>query len=80
MRDLLVQRRSVLRGLLQERLEAIAEPEDLPGKMTPADLAALVATLAHGLAVQAADGMDRAGLQRITADFVAALEWPDSAG
>lgn len=62
--------RAVLRRLLRERLEAMG-PVGMPGNARPEDLAALVATLAHGLAVQAADGMTRDALQRIVDTFLA---------
>lgn len=70
-RDLLVRNRAVLRGLLRKRLEEVAASEGRPGNAEPEDLAALVATLAHGLAVQAADGMTRNGLERIVKAFLA---------
>ncbi|MBE7211660.1 MAG: TetR/AcrR family transcriptional regulator [Gluconacetobacter diazotrophicus] len=70
-RELLIGKRAVLRELLRERLEAVAGPDGMPGGITAADMAALVATVAHGLAVQAGDGMDRAGMQRVVAAFMA---------
>ena len=70
-RELLISKRSALRDALQSRLQAVAEPGDLPGGSTPADMAALVATLAHGLAVQAADGMDCARLRHLVIAFMA---------
>ncbi len=70
-RELLIANRAVLRELLQDRLQAVAGDDGLPGGATPETMAALVATIAHGLAVQAADGVNRAGLERIVATFMA---------
>ena len=69
-RELLVTNRAVLRGLLRDRLRAVAGPHGLPRGASPDDMAALVATMAHGLAVQAADGVDRASLKRIVETFM----------
>lgn len=73
-RELLMRNRAVLRRLLRERLEAMGPVGKLPGNARPEDLAALMATLAHGLAVQDADGMTRDALQRIVDTFLAT--WP----
>ncbi len=73
-RELLITSRAVLRELLWDRLQAVAGTHELPGRTTPEDMAALVATVAHGLAVQAADGTDRASLKRIVATFMADWE------
>ncbi|ALN71912.1 TetR/AcrR family transcriptional regulator [Aureimonas sp. AU20] len=70
-RDLLISNRAVLRGLLAERLLETMETHDLPNGTSAEAMASLVATIAHGLATQAADGMDRANLKRIVATFMA---------
>jgi len=57
----------------------LARPQrlcDLPPGQTPADIAAFLAAIGHGLAVRAADGASRADLHRII-DLALAF-WPDT--
>ena len=69
-RELLITNRAVLRGLLTDRLRVVGGSRDPSGGTSPDDMAALVATMAHGLAVQAADGMNRASLKQIVTTFM----------
>jgi hypothetical protein len=49
---------------LRERFEQAVADGDLPLDCNPADLARFVATVIHGIAVQAASGASRDELQR----------------
>jgi AcrR family transcriptional regulator len=67
-------RRARLEVRLRERFEQAISEEDLPSSADPADLAKYVATVANGIAVQAAGGATRHELSRV-ADL-ALLAWP----
>ena len=73
-RATLVRNRQVLRNRLRERLVATRHAGDLPAGLDPDGAATLVATLAHGLAVQAKDGVSRDELRDIVSAFL--RTWP----
>lgn len=70
----LVRNRGVLRALLRDRLAATRDAGDLPAGLDAEQAATLVATLAHGLAVQAKDGASRGELRAIVRAFL--CSWP----
>jgi AcrR family transcriptional regulator len=70
----LAKRRARLETLLRERFERAVSEGDLPSSVDPADLAKYVATVANGIAVQAAGGATRDELRRV-ADM-ALVRWP----
>lgn len=70
----LVRNRGVLRALLCDRLMATRDMGDLPPGLDAEQAATLVATLAHGLAVQAKDGASREELRTIVRAFL--CSWP----
>lgn len=72
----LVRNRRVLGELLRERIAATQNAGSLPIGLSPEQAATLVATLAHGLAVQAKDGASREELRAIVRTFL--CSWPDS--
>src|SRR5262249_33645091 len=74
-REELCARRSAWEEALQRRLERARNEGDLPEDANCTDLAQYVATVAQGMAVQAAGGASRRQLRRI-AD-VALQAWPD---
>ena len=74
----LVRNRKVLRALLHDRLTATQDAGDLPAGLDAEQAATLVATLAHGLAVQAKDGASREELRAIVGAFL--CSWPDADG
>jgi AcrR family transcriptional regulator len=59
---------------LRRRLQRAVSEGDLPTDANPADLSRYVATVTHGLAVQAASGATRAQLRRVAA--LALRAWP----
>ncbi len=60
---------------LRKRFERARREGDLPRTENPADLARYVATVAHGLSVQAASGATRAELTRVVKTAMRA--WPE---
>jgi len=72
----LIRNRKVLRALLRDRLTATQDAGDLPPGLGAEQAATLVATLAHGLAVQAKDGASREELRAIVCAFL--CSWPDA--
>jgi AcrR family transcriptional regulator len=71
----LVRNRRLLRTSLRERLPATLEAGSLPAGLDVEQVAMLVATLAHGLAVQAKDGASREELRAIVRAFL--CSWPE---
>lgn len=67
-------KRARLQVLLSERFERAVTEGDLPPETNAADLARYVATLTHGLAVQAATGATRDELVRVAE--IALHSWP----
>ena len=76
-REALADRRGEAEKLIRKRLERAKAEGDLPPDSRPADLAAFLATVSHGLSVQAAGGAGRAELKRVAALALAA--WPTAA-
>ena len=70
----LVKRRAEGEAALRERFERALSDGDLPPSTDPADLARYVATLMHGMAVQAAGGAARDELLRVAEMAIRA--WP----
>ncbi|MEX2139812.1 MAG: TetR/AcrR family transcriptional regulator [Pirellulales bacterium] len=70
----MARRRSRGEALLRRRFKRALLEGDLPSIADPADLARLVVTVAHGLAVQAAGGASRAELKRVAQ--LAMRAWP----
>lgn len=60
--------------LLRERFQRAVDEGDLLPDTDPADLARYVATVMHGLAVQAAGGVPRSELERVVR--IACCAWP----
>jgi AcrR family transcriptional regulator len=73
-RDLLVAWRDDAYSLVRERFTRAIDDGDLPPEVDPGLLARLVTTVAYGIAVQAASGVDQEEL-RATADAVL-RQWP----
>ncbi|KAA0941136.1 TetR/AcrR family transcriptional regulator [Streptomyces apricus] len=73
-RDLLVAWRNGGYSVVRERFRRAVDEGDLPADADPGLLARYVTTLAHGIAVQAASGVDRDELQEL-AD-AALRNWP----
>ncbi len=67
-------RRDALVVALRERFERAVSERDLPAEAEPADLARFVATVLHGMSVQAASGAKRDELERVAA--IALEAWP----
>lgn len=67
-------RRDALVVALRERFERAVSERDLPADAEPADLARFVATVLHGMSVQAASGAKRDELERVAA--IALEAWP----
>ncbi|AHJ63426.1 Transcriptional regulator, TetR family [Granulibacter bethesdensis] len=61
----LIRRRKMDEDRLCERLERARAEGDLPSSACPATLARFVMTVAQGMSVQAASGVDHAGLRQI---------------
>jgi AcrR family transcriptional regulator len=70
----LASRRNASMALIRERLKRARAAGDLPAKADPAGLARYVATVIHGMAVQAASGTTRAELRRVAETALRA--WP----
>lgn len=73
-RQELIARREAGLAALRQRFERAKGAGDLPADANPADLARYVATVIHGMAVQAAGGASRKQLRKI-AD-IALRNWP----
>lgn len=71
----LAKRRANAEVILRERLERARAESDLPSGADPADLARYVATILHGMSVQAAGGATREELRRVVKTALAA--WPE---
>lgn len=71
---LLVDWRTDAEQRLAERLDRAVAEEDLPAHADPEQLARYVMTLGYGIAVQAANGVGRADLERLV--DTAMLAWP----
>lgn len=71
----LVARREQGEAALRRRLQRAKAEGDLPANSSPADLAAFIMTVIHGMSIRAAAGASRAELHRI-AD-TALLAWPN---
>ncbi len=67
-------RRDALVVALRERFARAVSERDLPAEAEPADLARFVATVLHGMSVQAASGAKRDELERVAA--IALEAWP----
>lgn len=67
-------RRAAGEGALRQRLKRAKAEGDLPRDSNPADLARYVATVAHGMSVQAAGGASRSQLRRVAQTVLRA--WP----
>ena len=70
----LASRRNASVALIRERLKRARAAGDLPAKADPGGLARYVATVIHGMAVQAASGTTRAELRRVAE--TALRVWP----
>jgi len=70
----LAARRTHGEAVLRKRLERARKEGDLPGELSPADLACFIATVMRGMAVQAKSGTSRQALQRVAE--VALRVWP----
>lgn len=73
-RQELASRRAAGVTALRQRLERARADGDLPTHTDPADLASYVATIIHGMAVQAAGGASRSELDRVMDTALRA--WP----
>jgi AcrR family transcriptional regulator len=71
----LAARRLAAETAIRERLERAQAEGDLPSPSDPADLARYLATIIHGMAVQAASGAGREELARIAQTAMRA--WPE---
>jgi AcrR family transcriptional regulator len=67
-------RRAAMVAALRRRFEQAVAEGDLPPSANPGDLARYVATVSHGLAVQAAGGASRAQLHRVAK--ISLRAWP----
>src|SRR4051812_38248932 len=74
LRQEMARRRADLETALRARFERAVAEGDLPSRADPADLARYVATVAHGMAVQAAGGAGADELRRVAA--IALRAWP----
>ena len=75
MRQALIGRREAGVNAIRKRFERAQAEGDLPPDSSPTDLARFIATVMHGIAVQAASGASRAQLKRV-AEF-ALKAWPN---
>lgn len=73
-RQELAARRTAVQSAIRQRLKRARAAGDLPAAADPADLARYLATVLHGMAVQAASGASRAELRRISQ--LALRAWP----
>jgi AcrR family transcriptional regulator len=71
----LVARRTAGEAAVRQRFERAVLDGDLPAESDPADLAQYLATIIHGMAVQAASGASRETLQRVAK--MALRSWPE---
>jgi AcrR family transcriptional regulator len=71
----LAERRNKSVAMIRERLQRAKREGDLPKDADPASLARFVATVIHGMAVQAVSGVSRAELRRVAATALQA--WPN---
>lgn len=69
----LTARRDASVALIRERLRRAKREGDLPDDADPAGLARFVATVIHGMAVQAAGGASRKELERVAATAMTAF-------
>lgn len=69
----LAARRDASLGLIRERLKRAKREGDLPADADPASLARYVATVLHGMAVQATGGASRKELERVAATAMRAF-------
>jgi AcrR family transcriptional regulator len=74
MRKELIRQRESLVTALRERFNRAKSEGDLPKDSNPADLARYLATILHGLSVQASSGASRKDLQKVAALSLQA--WP----
>ncbi len=74
-RQELISRRAAGEAAIRQRLERAKSDGDLPADSDPADLARYLATVIHGMAVQAAGGASRRELQRVVQ--TALRTWPE---
>jgi len=74
MRQELIRHRESLVTALRDRLQRAKKENDLPATSNPADLARYLATVMHGLAVQASGGASRKDLQKVAS--LALQAWP----
>jgi AcrR family transcriptional regulator len=70
----LASRRAAVEGALRRRFQRARADGDLPADADPADLARYVATVIHGMSVQAAGGAGREALRRVAE--MALRAWP----
>jgi len=75
-RSELIARRAAAERLLRLRFERARADGELSYDASAADLAKFIATVIHGMAVQAAGGVSRAKLRRVV--DIALRAWPDS--
>jgi AcrR family transcriptional regulator len=73
-REQLALRRAAGEKALRQRLKSAKAQGDLPRDANPTDLARYVATVAHGMSVQAAGGASRRQLRRVVQTVLRA--WP----
>jgi AcrR family transcriptional regulator len=71
----LSKRRADLEVQLRERFARAISEGDLPSKSDPAELAKYVATITHGMAIQAASGATREQLHKVANRAI--LAWPE---
>lgn len=69
----LAARRDANVALIRDRLKRAKREGDLPANADPASLARYVATVIHGMAVEAASGATRKELERVAATALAAF-------
>ncbi|BAY20324.1 transcriptional regulator [Calothrix sp. NIES-2100] len=69
----LVARRAAGKAAIHQRLKRAILEGDLPTDADPADMASYLATIIHGMAVQAASGASREELQRVAEMALRAL-------
>lgn len=74
-RQELAARRNKSVAMIRERLQRAKREGDLPKSADPASLARYIATVIHGMAVQAVSGVSRAELRRVAATALKA--WPN---
>lgn len=70
----LIERRAASEAAIRRRLERARAEGEFPADVRPEDLARYIATVLHGLSVQAVGGASRAALARVAA--LALRAWP----